>query len=234
MKKFLIICLMLGLIPCMAEVMESILNVDATINKEYVPDTATIRFYVENSGMNVADVKQKNDETVNAAIAEIKKKLNADESVKTIAFRVNDVYSYKDKTRVFQKYEVTNGFEVKLKDLSKVSSIINLAMSKGVKKVDKLNFSIENGEALCNDLMAQSLAMAKKRAQHLASSASLNLDKPKNINPYCSVSNNYVQPRFYANASSKTDATGEQSAVESIEPGSINVRAGVNMSYYLK
>lgn len=234
MKKMLIICLMLGIIPCIADVVESVLNVDATINKEFAPDTATVRFYAENSGTNLADIKKKNDEVVNAAITEIKKKLTNEESIKTIAFRVNNVYSYKDKVKIFQKYEVTNGFEVKLKDLDKVSDIIDTAMAKGIKRVDSLNFSIENGEALCNDLMAQSISMAKKRAEHLAKASNLSLDKPKNINPYCSVSNNYTQPRYYANSTMKTADLSAGGVTESIETGSINVRAGVNMAYYLK
>ncbi len=239
MKKTIIALLALLVIPCMAaEVMESVISADASVTNEYAPDTATIRFYVENSGTNLAELKTKNDATVNAAITEIKKKLTDKESIKTIAFSINNVYSYKDKIRIFQKYEVKNGFEVKLKDLSKVSQIIQTAMDKGVKKVDRLNFSIENGEQLCNEMMAKAIVTAKNRAQYLSSAANSQLDKPKNINAYCSLSSSVVQPRYYANSSMKMamteDAAGDAGAVETIEPGAITVRANVSMSYYLK
>ena len=127
-----------------ANIQESTISVSAQAQGEYDPDTAKVKFYVENSGTNLADIKAKNDKTVNAAINEIKKKLNANETVKTIAFRVNSVYNYKDKVRIFQKYQVTNGFEVKLKDVNKVAEIIQIAMDNGVKRVDNINFYIEN------------------------------------------------------------------------------------------
>lgn len=217
-----------------AETLESTMSVESTANSEVMPDTVKINFYVENSGANLADIKDKNDKIVNAAIAEIKKKLSKDESVKTIAFRVNNIYSYKDKVRIFQKYEVVNGFEVKLKDMSKISDIINLAIAQGVKRVDDPQFSVENGQQICNELMAQAISMAKSRAQYLASTAGVTLDKPKSINPYCSLSNNFVQSRFYANSAKSMDSAGATEAIEAIEPGSISVRVSVNMIYYLK
>ena len=136
------------------------------------------------------------------------------------------------------KYEVKNGFEVKLKDLSKISEIIQIAMDSGVKNIGQLNFSVENGENICNDLMSKATKSAKNRAQIIAQAAGVQLDKPKSINPYCSLSNNFVQPR-YLNSSAKAsfgamDMAAPESVVESIEPGSVNVRASVNMTYYLK
>lgn len=240
-KQFLALALaatlILPLSTMAADVLESTISVDSTANSELAPDTAVIRFYIENSGTNLAEIKDKNDKIANTAIADIKKKLNKDETIKTIAFRVNNVYSYKDKVRIFQKYEVVNGFEVKLKDLNKVSEIIKVAMNDGVKRVDNLNFSIENGQDACNILMAKAISMAKARAQHLSSAAGAELGKIKNINPYCSLNSSFVQPR-YLNTSMKSAGGvmdgAEASMDESIEPGSINVRASVNMTYYLK
>ncbi len=236
----LILALSLPFAAFAAEVQpqESTISVDYTINTDIAPDTAKIKFYVENSGINLADIKEKNDKIVSEAINEIKKKLNPNESVKTISFRVNNVYSYKDKIRIFQKYEVTNGFEVKLKDLNKISQIIKIAMDKGVKRVDNVNFSIEDGQKTCNELMKQAVSNAKLRAQILAGAAGTTLDKPKSINPYCSLNSTHVQQaRFYANSSMKAmDGAGEAESLadEIIEPGTINTRASVNMIYYLK
>ncbi len=219
-------------------VQESTISVDSSINSDVEPDTLKVKFYVENTGTNITDIKNKNDKIVNSAIVEIKKRLGANESIKTIAFRVSNIYSYKDKIRIFQKYQVTNGFEVKLKDLSKASEIIKIAMDNGVKRVDNLDFYIENSEATCNNLMKQAAAMAKNRASIVATATGAALLKPKSINPYCSLNSNYVNRRVYANAMMKSSADGAmaeaQEAIETIEPGTINVRAGVNMTYYLK
>lgn len=215
---------------------ESVIKTDATINREVAPDTAKIRFMVENSGLNLQLIKDKNDKTVNDAIVAIKAVLNQDESIKTVAFNVRNIYSYKDKVRVFQKYVVSNGFEVKLKDLDKVSKVINLAMEHGIKNVSGINFIIEDSEAICNELMADAIKMGKKRIQHLSNAAGTTIDRVKSINPYCSLSSSHTQVRsnkLYSNAA--TDSIAAEGAnLETIEPGTINVRTSVNMVYYLK
>ena len=237
-NKILLSFLALSLIfvPAVAvEEMESIISVEASKTSEIAPDTATLRFYVENSGVNLSDLKEKNDKTVNTAINAIKAKLKPDESIKTIAFSVNNVYSYKDKIRIFQKYEVKNGFEVKLKDLSKISEIINIAMNNGIKNIGQLSFSVADGEKACNDAMAEAIKIAKNRAQYLSQTSGNQLLKVKSINPYCSLNNNVV-PRYYSNAmlSKAQDSSEGAATVDVIEPGVINIRAGVNMTYYLK
>ena len=241
-KLFAVTILSALLIPAVAiaepTIQESTISVDATANSDVEPDTLKVKFYVENTGTNLTDIKNKNDKIVNSAIAEIKKKLNQNESVKTIAFRVSNIYSYKDKVRIFQKYQVTNGFEVKLKDLSKASEIIKIAMDNGVKRVDNLNFYIENTQNACNNLMKEATIIAKNRANVVATTAGETLGRAKSINPYCSLKSNYVNQRVYSNAlmaKSSADAMGAQEeAIETIEPGTISVRAGVNMTYYLK
>ena len=104
MKKLFIslVALAFSFIPVRAEIQEATLSTDISVNSDIAPDTATIRFTVENSGTNIADIKAKNDKIVNNAITEIKKKLGKDDTVKTITYRVNSVYSYKDKIRIFQ------------------------------------------------------------------------------------------------------------------------------------
>lgn len=234
----LLLCSLAVMPVVSAEIKDSTITVDASINNEVSPDCAKIRLSVEDSGINLANLKEKNDKIINDAINAIKLQLNADESIKTITFNVRNVYSYKDKIRVFQKYSITNSFEVKLKDLSKVSKIINIAMQNGVKNVDSVNFIVENSENVCNQMMAQAVKIAKNRAIYVANSAGSEIDKIKSINPYCSLSssnaNNRVYKTYAANATMDLSAGESSSAIDAIEPGTINARANVNMVFYLK
>ena len=148
----LFLCVVLNPVVIAQECCEhSLINTEASINNEIEPDTAKIRFSVQNSGLNLDSIKEKNDKTVSDAINAIKANLNANESIKTTSFNVRNIYSYKDKVRVFQKYEVTNSFEVKIKDLTKISKIINLAMASGVKNVNGVDFLIEKLSFLISD-----------------------------------------------------------------------------------
>lgn len=238
MKKALIFLfstvLMLNFVSFAIEQNESVISSDGVVNENFAPDTARIRFYVENTGMNVADIKAKNDKTTTEAITKLKAVLKTNEEIKTIDFSIDSVYSYKDKVRVFQKYVVRNGFEVKLKDLTKVSDVIQIAMSAGVKEVQNISFSIENSEEICNDLIVKAGIIAKNRAMKLSSALGEQLDKPKSINPYCSLSanNRHYQTKAFMN-SVATDGISEAST-GAIQVGDMNVRATVNLTYYLK
>ena len=219
-----------------SEVLESVISVDASINREVAPDTAKIRFYVENSGTNLSDLKEKNDKTVNEAMNAIKTKLAQNENIKTIAFSVRNIYSYKDKIRIFQKYEVQNGFEVKLKDLDKISEIINLAMEHGVKNISGVNFSVENSQDICNEMISEAINLAQNRAKYVANASGVSILKVKSINPYCSLSSgNYeVSRKVYSSNITMDSASASGVSYDTIEPGTINARANVNMSYHLK
>lgn len=239
-KKFALslICFGLSIIPALcADIQESTISTEASVNQEVMPDTAKIKFSVEESGLNLAAIKEKNDKIVNDAINAIKAQLGENESVKTTSFNVRNVYAYKEKVRVFQKYVVTNGFEVKLKDLNKVSKIINLAMQNGVKNVGNLSFSVEDSQNVCNEMMAQAVKIAKNRAYYIANASGDNISKVKSINPYCSLSANHVNQKVYNSyASARMEMSTDSAAgvIEPIEVGAINARASVNMVYYLK
>ena len=80
--------------------------------------------------------------------------------------------------------------------------------------------------------------MAKKRAEIIVASVGEQLGKAKEIHPSCSLDSARVFPRAYSSfAMNKVDSDGaveQSSAVDVIEAGTINVRASVNMIYYLK
>ena len=120
--------------------------------------------------------------------------------------------------------------------MKKVSEVIQLAIDSGVKKVSNINFTIEDSENICNELMSEAAKIAKSRAQKIATSIDASLLKPKSINPYCSLSSTHrpiATNKTYASVA-QDSASGATSYVESIEPGEMNVRANVNLIYYLK
>lgn len=238
MKKavWIFALLILSLLPVQAEVNESVVTIDLQTRKEIAPDTAKIRFYVENSGINIDDLKSKNDKIVASAIENIKKNLNSNESIKTISYSIQNVYTYKDKIRIFQKYNVKNGFEVKLKDLSKVSKIIQIATDSDVNRVDNINFFIEDSEKYCNELIKDTIISAKNRAYLTANALGSQLDRVKSVYPHCSLDNKINTPRYYATGLSSKASLNDsnESVLDTIEPGYINASASVNLTYYLK
>ena len=77
MKKLLALTIfasmLLPLAIAIEPAQESTISVSANANSEVEPDTLKVKFYVENTGTNLTDIKAKNDKIVNAAVTEIKK-----------------------------------------------------------------------------------------------------------------------------------------------------------------
>jgi len=213
----------------------STIHVETSASKQISPDTAKISFSVENYGINLIEVKEKNDKIISKAIGEIKNLLNNDESVKTTAYRVNNIYSYKDKIRIFQKYQVTNNFEVKLKDIDKVSKIIDVALANDIKTVNNINFYLEDSNLICTDLITEATKHAILRVNKIAQSANAQLDKINTLNSYCSTEGQ-TPKRYYMNTYKSAGVASESvdSSASTIEAGEINTTARVNLIYYLK
>jgi len=215
---------------------ESTINVESSVNKSVDVDTLTMKFYIVNYSMNIKETKDKNDKIAQNAVSKIKQKLSEKEYIKTIAYSISPVYNYANKKRTLQNYEIKNGFEVQLKDFSKASEIVKIATDSGVNEINQTKFYVENTYDICNRLLAQSAKEAQQRASYIASSLGLSLDGVKSINPYCSSES----PRMYANFALKSNsqdsavASTEAAAGEIFEPGQTNIRASVNMTYYLK
>lgn len=231
---FLAICL---ICPCMALENESVLSVSSTFEKDYTPDTAKVSLSLTNSGMSIKDIKEKNDKTIVEVMALIKKELGQNETIKTTKYSVNPVYSYKNNTRIFQRYEVTNGFEVKLKDITKISNIIKVATDNGIKNVGDIRFYIEDKEKISNEAIQEAIKMAKARANVISSAAGVQILKIKSINVRTSLDNSYSAVRYLASSNlmyKSMDAAASETVSQPIEAGDIRVNATANIDYYLK
>lgn len=239
MKKMLsIFILTLALVaPAFANEMESVLNVSSTFEKEYTPDAAKVTFSLTNSGLDIKNIKEKNDKTIANVISLIKKELSEKETIKTTKYSINPIYSYKDKTRVFQKYEVTNGFEVKLKDISKISNIIKLATDNGIKNVGNIQFYIEDKNKISDESIKEAIKMAKARANVISSASGAQILKIKSISARTSLDNSYSAVRYLSSnvlyKSMDSEAAGAQ-PTQAIEAGEIKVTATADIVYYLK
>lgn len=236
MKKILSI-LLLSLaftLPVLAE-QESVMNVSSVYEREIAPDAVKISFSVTDSGLNIKDIKAKNDNTISNVLALIKKELGQNETVKTTAYSINPVYSYKERVKVFQRYEITNGFEVKLKDLTKISSIIKLATDNGIKNVGNIQFYIEDKNAVSNEAIVEAIKLAKARANVMSNALGSQTLKVKSINVSSSLDNSYSSRRTLSYSSSVAmNSVDSVSEPETIEAGTIKVTAHASIDYYLK
>ena len=214
------------------------LDISTNASEEYPPNVVEITFAVETKNKDASVASEENKKISNNAIEVIKKELNTSkgDTIKTKGFNVSPQYHYKDNQRIFDYYQVTNTFTVRLKDISKIGDITSLALKNGVNEVNNLYFSLDGSETYCTELMSRAAKSAKVRANAIAKAMDNKVVGIQNVSVSCSNESNYrsIPYRNYL-MSAKADSM-EQSAGASvpIEAGILKIQASFNGTFIMK
>ena len=214
-------------------------NVSTKAAQEFAPNVANIKFYIETNDKDLNVATQKNKELSQKALEAVKKQLDSakGDSVKTINFSASPEYKYKDGKRIFVQYNVSNGFQVTLKNTDKLGDVIAQGLQNGATRVDDLNFSLDNTDGACNSLIKEAAALSRTRAGELAKAAGSYVLGIKSINASCSGDSvMYPQARML-NSAKFASASADSAAMESSIPtelGTIKMYANVNANYFVK
>ncbi|WP_223789486.1 SIMPL domain-containing protein [Marinicella meishanensis] len=82
--------------------------------------------------------------TNNAAVSNILMELSGvgidGDDISTSMFNFRPKYRWNDSTYVFEGYEVTNGLQIKVKEVSAIGSVLNLLVDAGATRINSINF----------------------------------------------------------------------------------------------
>lgn len=215
---------------------ESTINAQASVEQTVVPDTIEISFTVETKDKNSQKAVDKNSQTANNIIANIKKILGENETIKTSSYSMTQTYEYNKtlKKSEITGYLVTNGVSVKLKDKNKVSKVIDIATTNGATRVSGLKFTLQSTDNICRQLTAKAAQKAKADAAAIVTPLGGKIDRIVGISYSCSTENR-INSRFTMNAKALGASMEEDSVTApEIEPGEIKVRAFVNIEFAIK
>lgn len=246
MKKSLVVLGTLSILLTSCAISNPVVNVAngiistfSEVEKEFMPDYANISISVETTDKNSLKASEENKTTTKKIISALNTKLNTSngDKLSTINFVVYPNYSNNGRNIV--SYTCRNTILVKLKDLEKTGSIIDLAINNGAAKINNVTFDVENEQNMCNELLPDAINNTKIRASIIAKGLNLQINGVSKVNSNCYVQNssNYAT---YANAKLARSIMGasadsEESASSTpIEPKSIKVRASVNVDYKTK
>jgi len=133
------------------------------------PDVGVIDISVKTEDKDVSKASDENNVKMSDITEMIKAQGVEEKDIKTSSYNINPVYQWEDKTgkRSLTGYEVTQSINVKIRDLSKVGTIIAQATEKGANSVGNLYFIIDNDEQLKDDAKKLAIEDAKKKAKEL-------------------------------------------------------------------
>jgi len=215
------------------------LDISTSATEEYTPNAVEITFTVETKDKNAGVAAENNKKIANEAVEIIKKELNTSkgDTIKTRGYNVSPHYYYKDGKSIFEYYQVTNTFVVKLKDINKIGDIVNLALKNGVNEVSNLAFSLENSESYCTELMSKAAKSARTRANAIAKSMENRIVGVQNVSVSCSNENNYRSVpyrNYYMSAKADMAADESMGAGVPIEAGVLKINASFRGTFIMK
>jgi uncharacterized protein len=133
------------------------------------PDIALLTFGVQTGRTRTAQAAMETlAKQMNAIIDSVKAAGVESKDINTQYLSLNPSYDYREGTRVDQGFEANQNLQVKVRDLSKISDVLDAAVSKGANNVGGVSFTIDDPEELRGQAREQAIADAQQKAEKLA------------------------------------------------------------------
>jgi len=158
--------------------------------------------------------------------------------IKTANYSANPTYHYNNGKQVFDNYEVVNTLMVHTKKITDVGIFIDKALSLGATNIGSINFTLEDYNSYCNDLLAVATKRAKAKAEAVAAASGQSITGIKEIRTSCNANMGRNYPRYFNAKMSLVAAGATEDAVMDngtpVESGAIKLYASVDADFWAK
>ncbi len=197
-----------------------------------VPDQAEISLGILINDLSVKSAQTKANERINLVKQDLIKMGIKSEDIKTNNYNINPNYDFTLPTRAIKDYTVNITLGIKVKDLSKVGTVIDTATAGGLNTVNSLEFSLTDRQKALDEARKLAVADAKRKAQTAADTAGISLGKITYYNEY-EPGTSYPEP-YYDTGFSKQGIGGSEQTVNKnteINPGGGEIKLEVTLTY---
>ena len=193
-----------------------------------VPDIAKIQLGLQTEDKSVAKAQKDNTEKMNAVIEKLKKDFSIDgKDIQTANYSIYPQYDWTDNRQILRAYQVSQSVNVKIRDLSKISEILNIVGQAGLNQVGGLSFDVDEPENLKQQARELAIKNAKEKAEALAKIAGVNLGRIISFSEYSDNSG----PIPYDSYALKGVGVGGSAAAPEIASGSTEITVTANVEY---
>lgn len=133
------------------------------------PDIATITLGVETKADTVADAQKKNSETMNVIMAKVKALGIAEDDLQTQNYSVyeNLIWNGDKQVNESKGWAVNQQLVVKVRDTSKISTVLETAGQNGITNIYGPNFTMDDPNKLKDTAREKAIADAMKKAAEM-------------------------------------------------------------------
>ena len=147
------------------------------------PDIAKISLSIVTDALTSKAAQDENSKKSKTITDYLKKQNIDDKDIKTTGYNIYPQYKYSQYggQPTTTGYQVNQSMEIKIRDLEKVSNILDGIVAAGANQVNQLSFEIDDPEALKAEARKKAIEDAKGKAEELEDDLSINLGKIVNF-----------------------------------------------------
>lgn len=199
-------------------------DVSAEGSAEVKPDISNVQAGVSVTGPTSEVVRDRINDAI-AKVSEVIKKQGVDsKDIQTANYNINPNYDF-DREQRITGYSANTTLTIKVRDIERVDSVIDAAVSAGANNVNSLGFTVEDRAKYENEARKEAVEKAKKKAEDAAKIAGFKLGKLINY----SESFGGMPIPVALEAQGRGGDLGS-----SIEPGTEEIKVTVTLSYEIR
>jgi uncharacterized protein YggE len=196
------------------------------------PDTAFITSGVTTQGATAREALDANTAAMTELIATLKESGIEPRDIQTSGFSVNPNYVYSDARDAngyqlppkINGYQVYNTVNVRVRELAKLGSVLDKAVTVGANTINGVSFSVADPSPLYDEARKLAFADARSKAELYATAAGEELGDLRNI----SESQGYTQPQPYM---MRAEAMSADAAAVPVEGGELSFQINVQVTW---
>lgn len=192
------------------------------------PDIATLVMGTESKGADVAAAQQTNNTTMNNIITQLKALNISEDDIQTSNYSVYEDTQWNPDTNELESkgWIVSNYVTVKVRDTSKLSSVLAMAGQNGITNISGPTFTIDDTSNLKAEARVKAIKQAREKAEVVAVSLGLKIEKIVGYSEW--TPSNYYDYGYGMGGSSEKAASSP-----AIETGSTEINLNVSITYKL-
>lgn len=196
------------------------------------PDMAEVSFSVVSQGQNPQTLSSNNTDKMNAVLQFVSSQNIASSDIATTGYNLQPNYQYDKNTQTnfITGYTLTQTVDVKIRDLTKVASVLGGLAPLGVNQIGGVNFTFSDPDSFLSIARTDAINKAEIKAAQMAQDSGTLLGR------VVTVSENGITPQPYPiyNMASAAGSMATAPSVPNVQPGSQDVTDDVTITYTLR
>ncbi len=198
-----------------------------------VPDIATLNFGVQIPRQKTADGAMKMLSEQMTKVFDAVKAVGIEEKdISTQYLSLNPSYDWADGKRLDQGFEASQSLVVKVRDLAKITAVLDAAVKAGANQAGSVGFTIDDPEVLRAAAREEAIADGKAKAEKLAASLGVKLGKLQGF--WEDAGYGYPQPMMMRAEGLGMGGGADASYAPPVPAGEQEVAISVNLTYKIQ